>query len=106
MNRSLTSAVRSGTNPLEIVVAPLVSLFDRRTRIAARFPLGSRPRERHIRAQQRDDRRRIADALGAEVPAGRRRQRHRHFGHANAGQLVAVGIDLRDEEGQRGELSR
>ena len=50
---------------------------------------------------QRDDRGRVADALGAEVPAGRRGQRDRHLRDADARELVAVVVDLRHEKRER-----
>ena len=106
MRPLLDERVRGGTNPLKVVVAPLVALLDRWARIAPRVALGLRSREGEVRAEQRDDRRRIAHAFGAEVPAGRRRQREpRLSGTRMPAQLVAVRIDLRDEERQRREAA-
>ena len=72
----------------------------------SRLALGLRSRKRHVGSEQRVESRRIADALGSEVPARRRGQRHGEFRHANARDLVAVRVDPRHEEGKRGEVSR
>ena len=88
----------------QVLVDSAIALLYREPRVAAGFALLSRSRERYVRTEQLKDVARIADALAAEVPAGRGSQRHCYFGIVNARDVVAVRIDLRNVVRQRHHL--
>ena len=85
----------------EVLLAPLVAFFDRSPRIAGLLPLRFRARQRNERAlHARHDVGR-AGLLVEEIPARVGRDRDAQFRHANARELVAVGIHLRHQNRKR-----
>ena len=92
---------RRGAHLRQVVVDSAIAFLDREPRITAGFALSSRSRERYVRAEQLHNVAGIPDALAAEVPSRRRGERHRDFRIVNAGDVVAVRIDLRNEVRQR-----
>src|SRR6185437_1219990 len=84
----------------EVVVAASVALGDGGAGIAGGFAFGCGFWEGEIGAEEGDA---LAGGAGggrAEVPAGVGREGDGDFGEVDSGALVAVGIDLRNEDGK------
>ena len=86
-----------GLDPRQEIAARGIAFFDCWSRILRPRTLLPRPGEGNVRPGQRHQRVGISVVWIREVPAGVGGQRDRDFGMADAGDLVAVGIDLRNE---------
>jgi len=87
--------------PAEIVLAAGVALCDRWTRIARLLTFGRGPWKRKVGALKRHALCGGPDRRIAQVPPCIRRKRKRNFGQMNACDLVAIAIDLRDQNRKR-----
>src|SRR5690606_8689036 len=97
--------VRRVANAPQEVLTVNITLFDRPTRIAERFPFRASARKGDVGAERLVQLVGIADARRTKVPAGRRRERDRGFGVVNPGEIVAVDVDLGHEMRQGHDLA-
>ena len=84
----------------EIVFAAGVALSNRQARIAGMLAVGSGFRERHIGAEEGDALVGRAGGWVAEIPSGIGGEGNGDLRQMNAGAVGAIGIDLREKDGE------
>jgi hypothetical protein len=96
---------RQTSDSLQVVVDASISLLERQARITISSPRRLGLGERKVRPDELVDVLWIADRRIAEIPARRRRHRHRDLGVANSSDVVSIPIDLRHEVRKSNDLA-